>query len=171
MLAAAAHDPRTLALGIDAVAASMAESSRRAAGPLRKGGLRNAAFIVAAAEAMPPELRGIAGFVTVNLPWGSLLRGCLGTDPAVAGGIAGLVAPGGRLELLLAPAERDGLSGLPIEPTDVVDAASRTFGAAGFHLVEGRAATADELRASGSTWAKRLRRPAALVRLELGVHR
>lgn len=142
----------------------MAESSRRAAGPLRKGGLRNAAFIVAAAEAMPPELRGIAAFVTVNLPWGSLLRGCLGTDPAVAGGIAGLVAPGGRLQLLLAPAERDGLRDLALEPADLVDAAGRAFEPAGLHLVEGRAATTDELRASGSTWAKRLRRPAILVR-------
>ena len=87
----------------------MIEASRRAAGPARRGGLPNALFVVAAAEAMPPELNGVAEVVTIHLPWGSLLRGALAIDEAVAAGIAGLVAPGGRVEILLAPATRDQL--------------------------------------------------------------
>ena len=63
----------------------MAEASRRAAKPAHKGGQPNVRFILAAAEAPPPALAGIAGLVTVRFPWGSLLRGCLGEDTAVAG--------------------------------------------------------------------------------------
>ena len=92
----------------------------------------------------------------MRFPWGSLLRGCLGADATVAAGVAGLVAPGGSLELLLAPAEKDGLDGLPIEPSAVVDAAAAAFGAHGLEVVEGRVATAAEIRDSGSTWARRL---------------
>ena len=50
MLAAAAAEPATLVIGVDANAAGMAESSRRAA---RGGALPNALFAVAAAEHPP----------------------------------------------------------------------------------------------------------------------
>jgi 16S rRNA (adenine(1408)-N(1))-methyltransferase len=153
---AAAADPRTLAIGLDANAAAMAEVSRRAAGSAGKRGSPNAVFVLAAAETSPAELAGIAGLVTVRFPWGSLLRGCLGADDAVAAGVAALLAPDGSLELLLAPSARDGLDGLPVEPASIVDAAERAFRGAGLELVAGRAATPDEVRASGSTWARRL---------------
>jgi 16S rRNA (adenine(1408)-N(1))-methyltransferase len=156
VLAMAAAEPTTLVIGIDANAASMAEASRRAAGPARKGGLENVLFVLAAAEAPPEELRELAARVTVHFPWGSLLRGCLGGDAAVASGIAELVAPGGVLELLVAPADRDGLDGLPTEPAAVIAAATSTFGTLGLRFVEARAASDAEVRASGSTWARRL---------------
>jgi 16S rRNA (adenine(1408)-N(1))-methyltransferase len=154
VLAAAAAMPTTLVIGIDANAASMAERSRRAAGPTRRGGLANALFVLAAVEAPPEELRALAARVTVLFPWGSLLRGCLGEDASVAEGITRLVAPDGTLELLLAPAGRDGLDGLPMDPAAVIAAATGTFGA--LRLVEARTATDVEVRASGSTWARRL---------------
>ena len=50
VLAAAAARPDTLAVGIDANAAGMAEASRKAA---RRGALPNALFAVAAAEHPP----------------------------------------------------------------------------------------------------------------------
>ena len=84
VLAAAAADPDTLVIGIDASAGAMAEASRRAARPARRGGLPNALFVVAAAEALPPELDGVADVVTIQLPWGSLLRGALALDEDVA---------------------------------------------------------------------------------------
>lgn len=156
MLATAAAEPSTLVIGLDADAASMAESSRRAAGPARKGGLANALFVLAAAEAPRAELCALATRVTVLFPWGSLLRGCLGADASVAHGIASLLAPDGTLELLLAPAGRDGLDGLPTDPAAVIGAATATFDALGLRLVEAHAATDVEVRASGSTWARRL---------------
>lgn len=173
MLDLAARQPATLVLGLDASAAAMVESSRRAAGPARKGGRPNARFVVAAAESPPPALAGVADLMTVRFPWGSLLRGCVGLDPAVAAGVAGLVAPGGMLELLLAPSARDGLEDVPTEVEGIVAAAAATFEPFGFGLEVGRTATVEEIAASGSTWAKRLvagrngdrSRAVALVRL------
>jgi len=153
---AAATEPRTLSIGIDADAAAMAESSRRASRVAAKGGLPNALFLLAAAEAIPRELHGIADLVTVRFPWGSLLRGCLGRDEHVTAGIVSLLAPAGELELLLAPAARDGLEDLPTEPAVVAAAAARAFGPFGLALVEAREATKAEVRASRSTWARRL---------------
>jgi 16S rRNA (adenine(1408)-N(1))-methyltransferase len=50
VLAAAAADPDTLVVGVDAVAAAMAVASRKAA---RRGALPNALFAAAAAEHPP----------------------------------------------------------------------------------------------------------------------
>ena len=156
VLAAAAREPKVLAIGLDADASSMAEVSRRAARSEAKGGSANVAFLVAAAEAIPAELHGIAALVTVRFPWASLLRGCLGADPAVAGGVARLVASAGELELLLAPSDRDRLAGLPTEAPAVIAAARAAFEALGLCFTEGRPATSEEIRASGSTWGRRL---------------
>lgn len=172
VLQAATADPATLAIGLDANAASMAEVSHRAAHAAAKGGRPNTLFVVGAAEAPPVELACLAEVVTVRFPWGSLLRGCLGLDHTVAAGVAGLVRPGGTLELLLAPAERDRLAGIATDPAEVVRAVAAAFAPFRFELIEGRPATAEELRASGSTWAKRLlsnggasQRAVTLVRL------
>ena len=156
VLAAAVREPTTLALGVDASAAAMAEASRRAARSARKGGLDNARFVLAAAESLPPALAGRASLVTVLFPWGSLLRGCLGLDDAVACGVAGLVAPGGVLELLLAPAERDRLAGIPTSPDAIINAAAGAFARHGLDVLVARVATPAEIAATGSSWARRL---------------
>jgi 16S rRNA (adenine(1408)-N(1))-methyltransferase len=156
VLATAARQPTTLALGIDASAAAMAEASRRVARAARKGGLANARFVLAAVESLPPELSGRATLVTVRFPWGSLLRGCVGLDDAVTEGVAGLVAPAGCLELLLAPAERDRLVGVPTTEAEIIEAATRAFAPLGFEVLVARSATPAEVAATGSTWGRRL---------------
>jgi 16S rRNA (adenine(1408)-N(1))-methyltransferase len=156
VLGAAARDPRTLVLGLDASAAAMAESSRRAAGSVRRGGLPNAAFILAAAEAPPAGLCGVAQLVTVQFPWGSLLRGCVGADAAAADGVASLVGAAGVLQLLLAPVARDGLDGVPTDAASLVGAVAATFAPRGFDVLVARLATPAEIAASGSTWGRRL---------------
>jgi len=156
VLAAAARDPNGLVIGVDPVAAAMAEASRRAARAAARGGLPNALFVAASAESFPAELHGIAAEVVVRFPWASLLRGCLGADTAVARGLVSLLAPCGTLEVLLGPAARDRLDGLPTDPIVVVAAARTTFEGLGLVALEGREATADEVRSAGSTWAKRL---------------
>jgi len=165
VLAAAAREPATLVLGVDANAASMIDASRRAARPARRGGLSNAGFVVATAESPPAELRGVADLVTVRLPWGSLLRGVAGRDPAVAGGLAGLVSADGALELLLAPEERDRLDGLPTTPEGLVAGATAAFAPLGFVVERVSRPTVPEVRATGSTWARRLNRRPTLIRL------
>jgi 16S rRNA (adenine(1408)-N(1))-methyltransferase len=165
VLVAAARAPATLVLGLDANAAGMAEASRRAARAPRKGGLPNARFILASAESPPPVLAAAADLVTVRFPWGSLLRGVVGADVAVAAGIAGMVAPGGTLELLLAPAVRDGLDGVPTSKGDLVAGAAAAFHAHGFDVEDVRTPTPAEVKAGGSTWARRLDRRSTLIRL------
>jgi len=149
VLAAAAARPDTLVIGVDANAAGMAESSRRA---LRRSALPNALFAVAAAERPPEALRGLAGSLTITFPWGSLLRGVLGGDDAVLAGVAALLAPGATVAALVSVVPRDGVP--PVPPEDRLAAA---YAAHGLALVEARPATGDEVAASGSSWAKRLR--------------
>jgi 16S rRNA (adenine(1408)-N(1))-methyltransferase len=169
VLARGSLEARTLAIGIDANAAAMRESSQRAARRAAKSGLPNVLFLVAAAESLPRELGGLAAEVTVAFPWGSLLRGCLGRDPAVAGAIASLVAPDGELELLLAPSQRDGLPDLPTEHRDVVAAVTASFAPLGLAVVDARSATDRDLLSSHSTWAKRLTRGGAAAAAGRGI--
>ena len=68
MLATAAVHPDLLVIGVDADAGSMVEASRRAARATKRGGLSNALFVVAAAEAVPAELDGRADALTVHFP-------------------------------------------------------------------------------------------------------
>ena len=102
--------------------------------------------------------------MTINFPWGSLLRGVLGRDDAVLAGIAPLLAPGAEASALVSVVPRDGVPPIP-EP----DALAQAYARHGLRLVEARAATPEEVAASGSSWAKRLRagreRPVSLLRL------
>ena len=88
----------------------------------------------------------------------------LGRDDAVLAGVAALLAPGATGTALVSVVARDGVP--PVPPADEL---ARTYARHGLALVEARAATADEVAASGSSWAKRLRagatRPVTLLRL------
>ena len=139
----------------------MAEASRRAARRPEQGGRPNAGFVVAAAEALPPELAGRVDALTTRFPWGSLLRGVLARDDRIAANIAGLLAPDAELAALLAPAPRDVLRDLPtvtalLEPS-CTDDLRRRWADHGLHLAEAREATMHEIDAAESSWAKRLR--------------
>jgi 16S rRNA (adenine(1408)-N(1))-methyltransferase len=162
VLAAATREPRTLFVGVDANAAAMADSSRRAS--RGRTALPNALFAVAAAERPPEVLHGLAGSLTVNFPWGSLLRGLLGEDGAVLAGVARLMAPGALGSVLLSVVPRDGMPPVPAR-RELAPVYERN----GLELVDLRPATPEELAASGSSWAKRLRagrdRPVTLLRL------
>ena len=116
MLAVAAAAADRLVVGVDASAAGMAEASRRAARRTERGGLPNALFVVAAAEALPHELDGLADRVTVHFPWGSLLRGLLAADPAILDGLVRVMRPGATLSMLVSSTARD--RGAGVEPLD-----------------------------------------------------
>ena len=149
-------DPRTLVIGIDADAASMTETSRGAARPSAKGGRSNLLFVVAAAESPPPELPGLADEVRILFPWGSLLRGVLGADGRVAQGIARLARPGGRVSAIVSVTPRDGLNGTASFDraglARIADAAQRF----GLRLTATRLADVEDVRATRSTWGRRL---------------
>jgi 16S rRNA (adenine(1408)-N(1))-methyltransferase len=88
--------------------------------------------------------------MTINFPWGSLLRGVLGHDEAALAGVATLLAPGATAHVLFSVTARDGVP----EPHPRLGA---VYVSAGLQLAEIRPATAAEIAASGSTWAKKLR--------------
>ena len=145
-------------LGIDADARAMAEVSRHAA-RRHDAGARRAWFLAAGVERLPPELAGLADRVTVRFPWGSLLRGALGLDPVVTASIAGLVAPGGRLEITVSVIRRDAtaVTGLDGAFDDAARARMATaFAVHGLQLDEARPLTAADLATLHSTWARRL---------------
>jgi hypothetical protein len=87
----------------------------------------------------------------------------LGHDDAVLEGVARLLAPGATGTVLLSVVPRDGVP--PVPAPDVLAAA---YARHGLELVEARPATAADVAASGSSWAKRLRagavRPVTLLR-------
>ena len=156
VLARAAAEPASLVIGIDANAAAMAESSRRAWRGRGERRLPNAWFLVEAAEALPGPLAEIAASVTVVMPWGSLLRGVLGLEASVLRGVASIVAPGGRIEVLAAVAPSDAVAGLASLDQDAEASIARAWAAEGFELVSMRPATGADLRQARSSWARRL---------------
>ena len=171
VLARAAAQPATLVIGIDAVARTMAEASARAARAAGKGGLANALFAVASAEAPPTELLGRVPELSVLFPWGSLLRGVVAMDPGAAGGLASLLAPGGRLVALVATDRRDQLADALTVDGLLGDPSALAVRWTPYLLTvrDLRPAFADEVRTTRSSWARRLgtgeRR--AVVRIEL----
>lgn len=146
----------------------MAEASRQAGRGARKGGLANALFVAAAAEALPAELDGIAASLTVHFPWGSLLRGLICADPTILAGIARVTRPGATIILLLSVTERDHVGGMDAFDEEAVARIGCRYAAYDLALTEARPATPEDLAAAHSTWAKRLgagsHRPAWLLR-------
>jgi 16S rRNA (adenine(1408)-N(1))-methyltransferase len=118
-------------------------------------------FVAAAVEAIPDELEAIADEVRITFPWGSLLRGVVGADEAIVAGIARVAKPGAEVRAMFSVTDRDGLA-----LDGAVDRAA--FDAHGMCIVEERPATADEIAATASSWARRLRagedRPVTVVR-------
>ena len=131
----------------------MAEASRRAA----RRGPANAIFLAAgAAELAHTPLAGRMDLVTVTFPWGSLLRGVLGPEPAVLAGVARLVAPRGRVEVLASVVPSDRVDGVITLDASWEPAIRRAWAGVGLELISMRPATAAEIAASRSSWARRL---------------
>lgn len=140
-------------IGIDASAAAMAETSRRAS----RRGPTNALFLAEGAERLADSpLAGRADLLTITFPWGSLLRGLVGLDLATLAGAAALLRPGGRLEVLASVVPSDRVPGLDCLEEGAVTAIRAAWHATGLALTSMRPATPAEIVASGSSWAGRL---------------
>jgi hypothetical protein len=147
---ALAHRDR-LVIAIDASRTAMAETSRRAS----RGGIANALFVVSAAEALPGELRGLADELVIHFPWGSLLRAASGAAPEQTERLAALVAPGGRVWMLIASSPRDAADGAAdLDPKRVAAAWTEH----GLQLTSLHPATLEDAIAARSSWGKRLLR-------------
>ena len=97
----AAHEPETLVIGIDSNLDSAARVLRRARRSPDKGGLPNLVLVRAAADRLPAELAEQVDELRIDLPWGSLLERLLSGEPGLLTGIAGVLAPGGQVRIVL----------------------------------------------------------------------
>ena len=163
VLARAADDPAALVIGVDAVAASMAEASRRA----DRRGPSNVLFLAAGVETLPASpLTGSADLVTVTFPWGSLLLGVLGLDEHALCGVAAVARPAARIEVLTSVVPSDGIPGI-----ERLDAAWRAgieaaWSVAGLELTSMCEAAPPDFTVASSSWARRLGAERAAWRLE-----
>ena len=156
VLATATAEPETLVIGVDANVSSMVEASRRAMRPARRGGLGNALFVAAAAESLPAELDGSADALTIQFPWGSLLRGVLRADPVLADGLVRVTRPCALVSILVSVTERDqAVETGPLDEQVIVALADR-YATLGLAPIERRRAGPDDLARAHSSWAKRL---------------
>jgi 16S rRNA (adenine(1408)-N(1))-methyltransferase len=155
-LALAQAEPTALVIGVDADAASMAETSRRAARATDRGGRANLLFVVAAAESPPAELIGLADEIRILFPWGSLLRGVLGRDERISRGIAALARPGARVSATVSITPADGVGGIGALDSATIAEVGDDLRTAGLRLTASRRVDRDAVRASRSTWGRRL---------------
>lgn len=110
-------------------------------------------------------LGALADQVTINFPWGSLLRGALAEDEHVLDAICQLPRPGGAVTIMWSVTARDGRP--PLTERDIARV-TRAYRLRDLRLVEDRAIVRADVDAARSTWGKRLdvggHRPGRLLR-------
>jgi SAM-dependent methyltransferase len=143
-------EPDQLVVGVDATASAMADASRRAA----RRHVSNAVLVAADVLSLPEGVAGFGDLVTIHFPWGSLLHAAARADAR----LIRLLAPGGRLRLLLSASATDAAAGLAELDADRLASAYRR---AGMRVVDSRAATLEDASRVHSSWGKRLLRNAA----------
>jgi 16S rRNA (adenine(1408)-N(1))-methyltransferase len=137
--------PDCLVIGIDACRENLVETSRRA--PF------NALFVIANAQALPPELCALASQITINFPWGSLLEGLLTDDESLLIGLARVSRPGAALEVRL---NGGALAEFGWSLQAGAERVRQVLAANGFDLRPSVSLTVGDLRACPTSWAKRL---------------
>lgn len=101
ILDTAREHPEWLCIGMDAAAENMQKNAGKASAKPKKGGLSNAMFVRGAAENLPGPFAGKADMVTVNYPWGSLMRIVSEPDPDNLKKIRQLCKNGADLSIFL----------------------------------------------------------------------
>lgn len=132
-------------IGLDACRENLRENSRDCPA--------NALYLIASAQSLPAGLDGLAAKITINFPWGSLLRSLLEGDTALLDGLTRIARPDAELTIRLnggALAE----AGWALEAGTwrVYD----SLQSAGFQARQPQPLGAADLRACPTTWARRL---------------
>ena len=154
------HD--TVFIAVDPDATNLAEYAYRASRKPARGGVDNAAFVVAPVEALPAELHGIADVVRVNFPWGSLLRGLLQPDAATLAAISDLGRARGRFEIVMSydPShDTNAFAGEPLPPLDeayIDSVLVPAYAESGMMINVRHQVLDDQAQALPSTWGRRL---------------
>jgi 16S rRNA (adenine(1408)-N(1))-methyltransferase len=144
-LAHARAHPETAVIGIDACLDHLRAAARRRPANLR--------FVAANALALPAATIPRAGRVTINFPYGSLLRGLVEADLGLLAGLGALLAPVGQVEVRV---NATAFVATGLDPNTGPEAIARSLQRLDGVRGASRALDQDELRAVPSTWAKRL---------------
>jgi len=139
----ARRSPERLVIGIDTCRENLHHVSRKS--------LPNALYLIANAEALPAELHGLASHITVNFPWGSLLKGLLNSGSQVIANLLMIAQPGATLEIRL------NSSALQKEGLSLAKGAAmvrQAFLMSGFDVKPPVTLDAEALRHYPTTWAK-----------------
>ena len=97
----AREHPSDLAVGIDPVTDGFAKLAVKAQRKPAKGGAANLIFAAGAVEDLPGPFPEWADLITINFPWGSLLRAVIQPVPAALNRLTALARPGAEVVLLL----------------------------------------------------------------------
>ncbi len=89
----AERNPGWFIIGVDACRENLREHSNAK--------LPNALFVIANAQNLPRELCGLVSQITINFPWGSLLKSLLGSDTSFMQGLDAVSRPDTSLHLHL----------------------------------------------------------------------
>jgi hypothetical protein len=143
--AMARRHPEMLAVGLDASREPLAERSRRAPG--------NALYLIGNALDLPNDLDGVASWMTLNFPWGSLLEALLAGDAGLLTRLAVIAQPEALIEVRVNGAAAVSC-GVSLEEAGVHIRGA--LSGAGFRVGRPRGLCAADLRAFPSTWAHRL---------------
>lgn len=132
-------------IGLDACRENLRENSRDC--PV------NALYLIASAQSLPAGLDGLAAQITINFPWGSLLRSLLEGDTALLDGLTRIARPDAELTIRLN-------GGALAESGWVLEAGTwqiyDSLQSAGFQTRQPQPLGAADLRACPTTWARRL---------------
>nr|3MQ2_A Chain A, 16S rRNA methyltransferase [Streptoalloteichus tenebrarius]3MQ2_B Chain B, 16S rRNA methyltransferase [Streptoalloteichus tenebrarius] len=155
----ARQNPSRLVVALDADKSRMEKISAKAAAKPAKGGLPNLLYLWATAERLPP-LSGV-GELHVLMPWGSLLRGVLGSSPEMLRGMAAVCRPGASfLVALNLHAWRPSVPEVGEHPEPTPDSADEwlapRYAEAGWKLADCRYLEPEEVAGLETSWTRRL---------------
>jgi 16S rRNA (adenine(1408)-N(1))-methyltransferase len=160
----ARKNPNRLYIGIDASSEALVKTSEKIYRNPKHGGAKNALFLQARVEALPPELHGIADEVHVHFPWGSLLGGLLKPVEDVLRSIRSVCKDQALLEIITSIDEKRDANELkrlgiepPINDQYVDDFLTPHFERSGFKITEHGVLPPDSWPTLCTSWAAKLK--------------
>jgi 16S rRNA (adenine(1408)-N(1))-methyltransferase len=141
----AERHPEHFVIGVDACRENLREHSRP--------GLPNMLFVIACAQKLPCEFKGLFSQVTINFPWGTLLDGLLARDCCMIHELSSVSTPNAQIEIRLnSDALAKAGSNLESGARIIYENLSRC----GWDVQIPYHTELDDLRKFPTTWARRL---------------
>jgi len=155
----ALDNPNNLYIGIDPSEKQLEVYSKET----NKKRLENALFVVGSIEKLPEDLYGIADYLYVNLPWGSLLESIVNPTKDGVSTLASILKSEGIMEITLGyhdeaePGETQRLNLPALNEELVKEVIYPAFGAFGnLELEKYKQIDKSELKGLETSWAKKL---------------